>query len=86
MRNGLFQQTIYYPYSWALQFARGAVLNLLVESSTYEVSGLDSVAYVDAAASYDRDDGKVSLFILNRDLAKSHDVEVVWEDAAPSRV
>jgi alpha-N-arabinofuranosidase len=84
--NGLFQQTIYYPYNWALQLARGAVLNLLVECSTYEVSGLDSVAYVDAAASYDKADGKVSLFILNRDLAKSHDVEVVWEDAAPVRV
>jgi alpha-N-arabinofuranosidase len=84
--NGLFQQTIYYPYSWALQLARGAVLNLLVESSTYEVSGLDPVSYVDAAASYDRSDGKISLFILNRDLAKSHDVEVVWEDAAPARV
>jgi alpha-N-arabinofuranosidase len=84
--NGLFQQTIYYPYSWALQFAKGAVLNLLVESSTYEVSGLDSVGYVDAAASYDKTDRKVSLFILNRDLAKSHDMEVVWEDAAPARV
>src|SRR6202453_1205209 len=78
--NGLFQQTIYYPYNWALQLARGAVLNLLVESSTYEVSGLDSVGYVDAAASYDQSAGKISLFILNRDLAKSHDVEVVWED------
>ena len=30
--NGLLRQTIYYPYSWALQFARGSVLNLLVES------------------------------------------------------
>ncbi|HVR27159.1 MAG TPA: alpha-N-arabinofuranosidase [Candidatus Polarisedimenticolia bacterium] len=84
--NGLFQQTIYYPYRWALQLARGAVLNLLVESSTYEVSGLDPVAYVDAAGSYDPSSGKLSLFILNRDLAKSHDVEVVWEDRAPARV
>ena len=84
--NGLFQQTIYYPYSWALQLARGAVLNLLVESSTYEVSGLDPVAYMDAAGAYDPGSGKLSLFILNRDLAKSHDVEVVWEDTAPTRV
>jgi alpha-L-arabinofuranosidase len=84
--NGLFQQTIYYPYSWALQLARGAVLNLLVESSTYEVSGLDPVAYVDAAGAYDPSSGKFSLFILNRDLAKSHDVEVIWEDRAPTRV
>ncbi|MGA8437899.1 MAG: alpha-N-arabinofuranosidase [Candidatus Sulfotelmatobacter sp.] len=84
--NGLFQQTIYYPYRWALQFAGGAVLNLLVESSTYEVSGLDAVAYVDAAGSYDSSSRKLSLFILNRDLAKAHDVEVVWEDGAPARV
>jgi alpha-N-arabinofuranosidase len=84
--NGILQQTIYYPYSWALQFARGTVLNLLVESSTYEVSGLDQVGHVDVAGSLDRNDGKLSLFILNRDLSKAHDVEVVWEDAAPARV
>jgi len=68
--NGLFQQTIYYPYSWALQFARGAVLNLLVESSTYEVQGMDQVGHVDVAGSLDHSSGKLSLFILNRDLAK----------------
>jgi alpha-L-arabinofuranosidase len=84
--NGILQQTIYYPYSWALQFARGTVLNLLVESSTYEVSGLDQVGHVDVAGSLDRNDSKLSLFILNRDLSKAHDVEVVWEDAAPARV
>src|ERR1700733_15129401 len=83
--NGLLQQTIYYPYSWALQFAKGAGLNLLVESSTYEVSGLDQVPHVDMAGSLDGNDGKLSLFILNRDLSKAHDVEVVWEDAAPAR-
>lgn len=83
--SGLFQQTIYYPYSWALQFARGSVLNLLVESSTYEVPGMDQVAHIDVAGSLDQTTGKLSLFILNRDLAKSHDVEIGWEDAAPSR-
>jgi alpha-L-arabinofuranosidase len=84
--NGVLRQTIYYPYSWALQFARGAVLDLLVQSSTYEVSGLDSVAHVDVAGAFDHSDGKLCLFILNRDLSKSHDVEVVWEDAAPARL
>lgn len=83
--NGLFQQTIYYPYSWALQFAKGAVLNLMVESSTYEVSGMDPVAHLDVAGSLDHKDGKLSLFILNRDVSKPHEVEVVWEDAAPAR-
>src|ERR1700720_1473005 len=84
--GGLFRQTIYYPYSWALQYARGAALNVLVESSTYEVKGMDPVPHLDAAASHNPADGSVTLFILNRDLQKSHDVEVVWEDQPPSRV
>jgi alpha-N-arabinofuranosidase len=84
--SGLFRQTIYYPYSWGLQYARGAVLNLLVESSTYEVEGLDQVAHLDAAGAYDNNAGKIALFILNRDLSEAHPVEVVWEDGAPARV
>ena len=84
--TGLFQQTIYYPYSWGLEFARGAVLNLLVESPTYEVSGLDQVPYVDVAGTFDGGEGKTALFLLNRDLSKAHAVEVKWEDAAPARV
>jgi alpha-N-arabinofuranosidase len=84
--NGLFRQTIYYPYSWALQFARGAALNVLVESSTYDVKGLDQVPHLDVAGSHNAADGSVALFILNRDLQKAHDVEVVWEDQAPTRV
>jgi alpha-L-arabinofuranosidase len=84
--DSVLQQTIYYPYSWALQFARGTVLNLLVESSTYEVSGMDQVPHVDVAGSLDQDGKKLSLFILNRDLSKSHDVEIVWEDAAPKQL
>jgi alpha-N-arabinofuranosidase len=84
--NGIFRQTIYYPYSWALQFARGAVLDLLVQSSTYEVAGLDQVAHLDVAGAFDPSDGKLCLFVLNRDLSQSHDVEVVWEDAAPARL
>lgn len=82
--NGLFRQTIYYPYAWALQNARGHVLNLLVESPTYDVKDLDAVPYLDAVAT--SDNGKTSLFVLNRDLAKSHAVELVWEDQAPGQV
>jgi alpha-N-arabinofuranosidase len=83
--SGMFRQTIYYPYSWALQFARGSVLEVLVESPTYDVSGMGQVPYLDVAATT-ADDGKVSVFILNRDLAKSHSVELNWESGSPSRV
>ena len=84
--NGSFQQTIYYPYSWGLRFAHGSVLNLLLQSPTYEVSGMGQVAYLDAAATLNAEEGKLALFVLNRDLGQPHDVEVVWEDKAPARV
>jgi alpha-N-arabinofuranosidase len=35
---------------------------------------------------FSKENGNVSLFILNRDLANAHEVDVVWEDASPSRV
>jgi alpha-L-arabinofuranosidase len=83
--NGMLRQTIYYPYSWALQFARGSVLNLLVDSPGYEVSGLGQVGYLDVAGTTDPESGEVSLFVLNRDLSKAHAVEINWQDKAPAR-
>ena len=80
------RQTIFYPYSFALQFARGAVLNLLVESPTYEVPQLGQVPFLDAAGTLNPEDGKVSLFILNRDLNKAHAIEINWQERAPSQV
>ena len=84
--NGLLRQTIYYPYSWALQFARGSVLNLMVESPTYEVKEMGQVPYLDVAGTIDPENGKVSVFVLNRDLSKGHTVELNWQDKAPARV
>ncbi|MGA8312549.1 MAG: alpha-N-arabinofuranosidase [Terriglobales bacterium] len=83
--NGLLRQTIYYPYSWALQLARGSVLNLQVDSPAYEVSGMGQVPYLDVAGTVSTEDGKMSLFVLNRDLSKAHAIEVNWQDKAPSR-
>jgi alpha-L-arabinofuranosidase len=83
--NGLFRQTIYYPYSWALQLARGAVLNLQVDSPGYEVSGMGQVPYLDVAGTVSSEDGKMFLFVLNRDLSKPHAIEVNWQDKGPTR-
>jgi alpha-N-arabinofuranosidase len=84
--SGLFLQTIFYPYSWGLHYARGTVLDLLVKSSTYEVAGMGDVPHLDAAGTMDSENKTVSLFLLNRDLTKAHTAEVVWEDAPPARM
>ncbi len=84
--NGLLRQTIYYPYSWALQYARGSVLSLLAQSPTYEVAKMGQVPYLDVAGTIDPGDGKVAIFVLNRDLSKPHVVEIDWQDKTPGQV
>ncbi len=84
--NGVLRQTIYYPYSLALQMARGNVLNLLVQSPTYEIAGMGQVPYLDVAGILNPQDGEVSMFILNRDLNKTHTLEVNWQGFMPGKV
>jgi alpha-N-arabinofuranosidase len=94
--TGFYRQTIYYPYAWALQYARGSALKVAVDSPTYDAASADfkdrgskyreSVPYVDVSATYEKSSGKYSVFLFNRDLSKSRQAELVWEDGAPSRV
>jgi alpha-N-arabinofuranosidase len=84
--NSLFRQTIYYPYSWGLQMARGEVLNVFADSPTYEVPGIGQVPYLDVTATFSKENGNVAVFILNRDLSNSRELDVVWQDAPPTRV
>jgi alpha-N-arabinofuranosidase len=84
--NGLFRQTIFYPYNWALQYARGLVLDVRIESpSTYEVAGMGQIPHLDAIGSFNPDDGRVALFFLNRDLLQAHQVEINWQGASGAR-
>lgn len=94
--NGLFRQTIYYPYAWALEYARGKALDLVPASATYETSGFEgqsgrraekiTVPYLDVAGTIDPQNKTATLFILNRDLEKPRDLTVVWHEVVPSRV
>jgi alpha-N-arabinofuranosidase len=84
--KGSLRQTIFYPYSFALQFARGNVLSLVVESPSYEVSELGEVPYLDATGTINPQDGKVSVFVLNRDLNRARTIEINWQDKAPSQI
>ncbi|MDE3180070.1 MAG: alpha-N-arabinofuranosidase [Acidobacteriota bacterium] len=93
--DGLFLQTIYYPYSWALHYARGNALDLAVESPAYEVTFAEapfrppeglSVPYLDAAGTLDAESKTASLFILNRDLEHSRELTIEWQAATPASV
>ncbi len=98
--DSVLRQTIYYPYAWGLKYAHGDVLDLAVESPTYEVEGAEGpswlgrrllgvgprVPYLDVVGTLDVEDGKATLMILNRDLDKARELEVVWRENPPKSV
>ena len=93
--HGVLRQSTFYPYAWALKYARGRVLDLRVESETYPISaaGLQSdfarngnVPFVDLVATIDEPAGQAAVLMLNRDLNGEREVVLEWDDIAPVRV
>jgi alpha-N-arabinofuranosidase len=93
--NGLLRQSTWFPYAWALRYARGRVLDLRVEAETYPIraAGLqadfarnDQVPFVDVVATHDSQNGQACLLMLNRDLDGERELALEWRDVTPTRV
>jgi alpha-L-arabinofuranosidase len=93
--TSVLRQSIYYPYAWGLKYARGRVLDLMIDSETYPIraAGLrpdfardEQVPYVDLTATYDPAKGQLCLLMLNRDLQAERDVVVDCRDFTPTRI
>jgi alpha-N-arabinofuranosidase len=93
--TGVLHQTTWFPYAWALRYARGRVLDLRVESETYPITaaGLqadfarnDQVPFVDVVATLDAQAGQACLLMLNRDLDGEREIALEWRDITPTRV
>mgnify|MGYP001824578833 FL=1 len=93
--EGVLRQSIFYPYAWALKYAKGRVLDPLVESESYPIraEGLrpdfardDLVPYLDVAMTLDEQQGEAAVFILNRDLAGERELVLDWLAPEPARV
>jgi alpha-N-arabinofuranosidase len=93
--TGVLRQSTYYPYAWALRYARGRVLNLRVESDTYPIraAGLQAdfarnaeVPFVDTVATMNPDNGEVCVLMLNRDVDAEREMVLEWRETTPTRV
>ncbi|HEY8548576.1 MAG TPA: alpha-N-arabinofuranosidase [Vicinamibacterales bacterium] len=93
--TSVLRQTTYYPYAWALKYARGRVLDLQVTSETYpikadglraDVARNDDVPFVDVVATLDEKTGEAALLMLNRDLEGERELVVEWRSPTPSKV
>src|SRR6266568_5162376 len=74
--SGILRQTIYYPYAWALKYARGRALSIAPEGPSYEVAalgrpiesiglaapGFGDVPYLDMVATLDPEKKTATIF------------------------
>jgi alpha-L-arabinofuranosidase len=93
--TSVLRQSICFPYAWALQYARGRVIDLPVVSETYPISskGLrpdlardDQVPFVDVVATVDQKNAQACVLMLNRDLDAERELVLEWRDPTPTRV
>jgi alpha-N-arabinofuranosidase len=98
--DGILRQTIYYPYAWALKYAKGRALSVSPEGPGYEVAslgrpieaiglpapGFGQVQYLDVVATHQPEKKTAALFVLNRDLEKEQELEINWHDLTPSKI
>lgn len=73
--EGMFKQTIFYPYAHASNYGRGTVLQTLVEGPTYEVEEFGTVPYVESVV-IENEDGYLTVLAVNRSLTDSIDLDI----------
>ena len=93
--SGVLRQSTYFPYAWALRYARGRVLDLRVESETYPSELPDCRPTSPATRTFHlstslrrttRRTRQACVLMLNRDLDAEREVVLEWESVTPTRV
>jgi alpha-N-arabinofuranosidase len=82
-RDGLLRQSTFYPFKLFSQNARGSALDVLVQSPLYETREYGAVPLLDVSASYDAEDGKSAVFIVNRSLKEAETANIEWQGWSP---
>ena len=73
--GGCWVQTIYYPFMQASRYGRGTALRAVVDTPVYDCQDYESVPVIDATATAG-DDGSVTVFCVNRDLAEDYSLAI----------
>jgi alpha-N-arabinofuranosidase len=76
-----WRQSIFYPFLHASRFARGAALDLRIESPSYESKRFGRVPFIDAVATVDEalpdgSGGEMAVFAVNRSISEAVDIEL----------
>ena len=83
--GGAWAQTIYWPFMHASKYGRGTALKAIVDTPVYDCVDYEGVPVIDTTATLG-DDGSVTVFCVNRDMAEEAELDVDLRAFGPLRL
>ena len=77
--GGVWLQTIYYPFYYFANYAKGIVLSSTIEGETYDCEQFLEVPYLDSVVIWNEKKGEVVIFMVNRSEEEPMEVELFME-------
>jgi len=81
-----WRQSIFWPFARVAELARGVILRPAVVSDQVESAKFGNADVVDVSATWDEQNGRAAVFLANRGLDESAEVEVALHGFAAGRV
>ena len=78
--DGLLKHPSYYVFKLVSNLARGDALDAFVKAPDVETKLYGAVPTLDVSASYDAENEKGALFLVNRGLSEAVLTDIIWED------
>lgn len=78
--GGHWLQTIYYPFYYFANYAKGIVLNVSSTGPVYDCKEFNNVPYVDSIVVWNDEDGELVFFAVNRDEDNKQKVSLQLSD------
>ena len=82
----LLRHTTYYPFVLVANHAAGMALEPLVNAPLQDTTMFGEVPLLDVSASYDANNDRGAVFLVNRSQHETVTTDVVWQGAAPASV
>ncbi|MBQ2863131.1 MAG: alpha-N-arabinofuranosidase, partial [Clostridia bacterium] len=74
--NGMWLQTIYYPFAHCSEYGQGKSIKIIFDSGFYETKKYGEIPYLDGALVENEEKEELTLFVINRDLDDAHTLDI----------
>ncbi len=75
-KGAIWKQTIYYPFFYTSVYGRGTALRVALESPSYISEKFGEVPVIVSAAVMSEAEGRLTVFLLNRDMEQDQELEM----------